>query len=812
MTQLLQSSFSRGEISPSLYSRVDLPWYQSALRTCRNWRPLADGGVENRSGTRFIVGVKDHASQVRLIGFSFNTTQTYILEFGNLYIRVIKDGGQVVYSSGPNAGDPVEVVTPYTTADLLTLTFTQNADVMTIAHPGHPTMTLSRTAHDAWALAAFAYENGPFQDINSVSATTVQSSGSTGVVTLISTAAIFGAGKVGQLFYLEQKDFEKPWEAEKDVNTGDIRRSDEKYYKANNTAKTGTLRPSHAGEGVVWNDGGVDWLYLHPGWGVAKLTAVDPGGLSATATVLSRIPDSTVANPSPNWAFGAWAGDQGYPACVNYCSQRLAFAATPAAPTKVWMSRTDSYPDFGESRPIQSNDSLTFQLASRQVNTVRALLSLRRMAILTAGTEWVMNSGTEAVLKPGNTDPSLIGFNGAAQIQPLEIGDTALYIQAKGHKIRDLGAEINSEGQATGADLQDLTVLASHLVKNNAIQEWAWQQNPQSTVWMVRDDGVLLSMTYVREQQVLGWAHHDTDGAFESVACVSEGDEDALYVVVRRTVNGQTRRNNERMETRKITDIRTSLFMDSGLSFDGRNTTPTTITLTGGTAWAEGETLDVEASDPIFAFPGGTDLEDALVFEDASQRAYTLVINAVTSTTTAQGVLVETLPAEFRGVARADWAWARGTITGADHLEGKQVSILADGNVEASQVVAGGKIYPQRPARFLSLGLPYLPDLETLDLVISGQETIAAKKKNIAAVSVQLLESRGLFVGRDFDHLAEHKERTPGSVDLPVPLVSGLVIQRIPTTWSNNGRVCIRQPYPLPITITGIIPEFAVGG
>ncbi|MFV4751678.1 hypothetical protein ACNJPG_03220 [Escherichia coli] len=226
----IQPSFAGGEIGPSLYGRIDMAKYQVALRKCDNFIVRQYGGVENRPGTRFVGAAKYPNRKCRLIPFQFSTVQTYALEFGHQYMRVIKDGALVLNSSNVI----YEIATPYTEADLFRIKFTQSADVLTLVHPAYPPKELRRYAHDNWQLVDVVTKNGPFEDINIDESVTVYASASTGTITLTASASIFGAEQVGKLFYLEQPavDSVPVWETSKSTSIGDIRRADSNYYRA----------------------------------------------------------------------------------------------------------------------------------------------------------------------------------------------------------------------------------------------------------------------------------------------------------------------------------------------------------------------------------------------------------------------------------------------------------------------------------------------------------------------------------------------------------------------------------------------------
>ena len=801
---LIQASFTGGELSPSLYGRVDLAKYGTSLKTCRNFIVQLYGGVRNRAGTKYLAEVSDSTVRHRLIPFAFSTEQTYVLEFGDYTMRVYKDGGQVVYSSGINAGQPVEVATPWGESDLALLGYTQSADVMTVCHPDYVPQQISRTDHDAWTVTDFVNINGPFLDANTTTTTTVTVSATTGSITLTASSGIFETYHIGQLFYLEQKNYGAPWEAGKSVALNDIRRSDGKYYQATNAATTGSLRPTHDADD--WSDGAVTWRYLHSGFGICRITA-RASATSATATVIKPMPNESISTGTYKWAFEAWGGNQGYPSCVTYHQQRLVFANTPAQPQTESMSRTNAYVDFGVSNQVLDDDAVTFTVASRQVNAIRHMLTIDNLILLTSGGEWIVSGGDSGTITPAALITKQQGYRGSATVPPQIIGNTALYLQSKGSTVRDLGYEFSSDSY-TGTDL---TVLSSHLVEGYQIQEWAYQQVPFSCLWCVRNDGVLLGMTYMREQQVIGWHPHDTDGEVESVCSIAEGNEDALYIIVKRTIDGSTKRYVERMQSRQIGDIKDAFFVDCGLTYDGRNTSATTMTLTSSGAWTYGSaavfTLTASAS-----YFETYDIGSEIHLTDVDGHILRLLITARTSNTVVTVTINRDVHAEFRSAARTDWAHARKTFAGLSHLEGKTISVLADGHVAPQKEVTSGSVTLNFAATVVHAGLPIEADFETLDISAPQGETIREKQKIIQAVRLILEESRGLYAGKDAASLIEYKQRGNENYDDPVTLLTGIADVLIAGNWNKQGRVFVRQSDPLPLSILAVIPEVSIGG
>ncbi|EAS1718289.1 hypothetical protein NW19_06795 [Salmonella enterica] len=819
----IQPSFSGGEIAPSLYGRIDMAKYQVALRKCDNFIVRQYGGVENRPGTQFIAAAKYPDRKCRLIPFQFSTVQTYALEFGHNYMRVIKDGGLVLTS-----GDVIyELATPYADSDVFGLKFTQSADVMTIVHPSYPPKELRRYAHDNWQIVDVETKNGPFEDINVDESVTVYASGTTGTITLTASSAIFGSEQVGKLFYLEQPavDSVPVWETSKSTSIDDIRRADSNYYRANTKGKTGTLRPSHT-EGMAWDgwggtgsdDTGVQWEYLHSGFGIARITAVAGDGLSATADVISRIPENAVGSDkaSYKWARYAWNSVNGYPSTVVYYQQRLYFAASSAYPQTIWASRTGDYKDFGKSIPVQDDDRIVYTYAGRQVNEIRHLIDVGSLVVLTSGGEFVATGDQNKVLTPSSFSLSSQGSNGSSDVPPIAVSNIALFIQEKGSVVRDLAYSFDVDGFQGN----DLTILANHLFQKRSIVDWSFCIVPFSSAFCVRDDGKLLVLTYLRDQQVFAWSPQSSAGKYESTCGIGEGSEDAIYFVVNRTINGQVVRYIERLASRQFTNDLDAFFVDSGLSYDGRNTAgraatisggsgkwsyqvPYTLTMSGGSYFSAGDVgaqiqFPYTGTDPV----DGTDVAMQLRCDIVSVESG----NSVTITANRD------IPPVLRNTATTNWIMARQTFSGLEHLEGQTVNILSDASVEPQKVVTGGAVKLEKPGGVVHIGLPINAQFETLDININGQETLLDKKQLINTVTLVVNASRGIWASTPGGKWYEYPQCEFKFYDDPVEDATGKVEVKLDSIWEKNGRLKIRQTDPLPLSVLAVIPRITVGG
>lgn len=907
MSKQLQASMTGGELSPSLWARVDLARYATSLATCKNFCVSATGGVFNRAGLEFVYAL-DPNSLATLIPFVFSTEQTYMLVFQEETVKVYTDGAYVensapiatitginnlglgfllvttaaphglssgdpitissvvatgdlgtginadwivssvpnpdelyltyqppspswtgTYSSGGSISGPVSIVTPYQSEDLASIRYTQSADVVTLVNQLYTPYEFVRVSATSFTLDDVAdFEGGPFRDDN-VTATTVTASAATGTgITITASSSIFTADHVGELFRITIEDLSAipPWEPDKHIAAtgvdpdGLYRQSNGKVYIASGNSAapasgtyTGTVAPSHDtgiesdGDGNLRNGtantrAGVTWQYVHSMFGIVRITA--QAGTTATADVLSTLP---IVSPATTtiWAHGAWSEDQGYPALVTYYQDRLVFANTPGAPQVEWASKSGDYHNFAKSSPLVPNDSITQPLNARQINAIVELVPMDQLIALTSSSSWASpKRGEDWTPLTIGYDPQ--SFDGAEFLRSILTGDSCLFVQDGGTKIRDLGFKTDND-KFRG---DELTILARHLFGTSKyVVDWDYAKEPYGIAWIVRSDGVLIGLTYLREQEVIGWHRHDTQGYFERVCVIKENGVDTPYFVVRRTVDGATVRYLERMAVREDDNILDSFFVDSGLSYDGRNETATTITISGAT-YAGGDSVTLTASASVF--DSGM-VGDAVQFpsDDGSVRAS---ITAYTSATVVTATLQSPVPASLQATATTTWTLARDTFSGLSHLEGLTVAILADGSPEVQQVVTSGAVTLAYPAGVVHIGLPYTADVETLDINQFGNpESIRDNSKLVPKVSVMVEKTLGLKAGPNEDNLYDIGLQ-PSDFDYnePWPLQSEIQTANIVTNYDKKGRVFLRQSNPLPATILSITPTFEKGG
>lgn len=837
-------SFTSGEISPALRSRTDMNKYQTGLAKCENFLVRPQGGVYSRPGTRFIGEIGDSSKQARLVPFEFSTSQTYVLVFEENTIRFVREGAFIL-----DGGVEYEIATPYLESELSRISFTQSADVMTITHPNHAPRDLSRLADTSWTLAVIDFtpriDPPAFLDVSAFSITNITQAdpavvttsaahgfvtgdtiyidtvvGMTEVndtsfsITVLSTTTfeLDGIDSSGYSAYTSggvatrrallsrgdgEGDYDKTYsyvvtavnlDGEESI-ASEVRSHEVKslstthymlvswrvvvgasYYRiykapSNNSGVYGYIGESKSQTfedynyapitsdapptlrdpftDLVGNITGLDLDSLTLTCVSHGLTSGDEvlidgilqpiqfNGNTYSIQVVSdntfRLLDTGVVGPLlPYTSGGTFLRVGQIPAIVSYYQQRRVFANTTDNPQTVYSTQTANYDSLRTSSPLRDDDAITFTIASNQLNEIRHIVSLDSLIFLTSAAEWKTTEGEGEVLTPYTIGVKVQSYNGASWTRPVVVDDSVIYVQNKGAKLRDLSYEFSADKYAGN----DLSIMADHFFEGFQITEMAYADEPYGIVWCVRNDGVLLGLTYQREHQVWGWHKHTTNGLFESVTTVTEGDRDALYCVVNRTVGGSTVRYVERMEPRYVGDAEDCFCVDSGLTYDGA---PATV------------------------------------------------------------------------------------ISGLDHLEGEDVTVLADGNEVAGLTVSSGTITLPIEASVVQVGMSYLPVIETLDIdIASPSETLKASQISVFEVTIEILNSRDFWIGAktdsgSFTEMREVKPRYDSDNYGAIVLKSGKEKISNEPEWGSTGGLRIEQRAPLPLAITSIIPDVDVG-
>lgn len=659
---VIQRSFASGELAPVLHVRADLEKYVSGLKTCRNFLVLRHGGLANRPGFRFISATKTSTATKRLVRYvSENAGESILIEAGIGYFRFFLNGapvevtgvaawsGATAYVVGdlvsrlgvnyyctvahtnqqpPNAGfwyaltgDILEVPHPFQAADGVLFNWVQSGNVITFTHKLHDPIELLYFGLTTWVVRGI--ETEPQSETPANLAVTVGAPGTLTYAYLVTNAAL---------------------------------ETYEESQLSNVATAANSLAPTPEAPNVLtWdapaNPVAESYVYCDPfGNGTFGFIGTATGAESFRDT--GFVPDYAVTPPITRTPF---VSADTRPHIASYYQQRRLFAGSNADPEAIEASRTGFPSNFGISSPLQDDDALQFRIVGDQHHPVRHLIGLKTLVVLTEGGGWTVGQPLTP-LTPSNLPADQDTYVGAApDVRPVVVANSILYLQSRGSIIRDLRFDQEIEGFGG----RDLTVFAAHLFDGHTIARMDYAQAPQSIVWAVRDDGVLLGLTYLREQDVYGWHRHDTDGDFEDVCVVPEGTEDAVYVIVRRTIDGNTVRYIERLASREIQAFDTDcFFVDSGLSYSGA---PATVF--AGLDHLEGEVVAVVADGTVL-YDGDPD--------GANAASFTVSAGTITLAAAASNVHiglpirfgdVETLSLDVQGAAVRDKQKRVGSVT-----------------------------------------------------------------------------------------------------------------------------------------------------
>jgi len=514
------TNFTAGELSPRLDGRNDLAKYSAGCATVENMVIYPHGAAARRPGTQYVASVKTPAAKTRLIPFEFSTEQTYILEFGNTYIRFYRNNGQI-----ESVGVPYEIVSPYLTAELFDIKFAQSADVMYITHPNHQTRKLSRTGHTAWTLAAVEFTNGPYLDTNTTATTLTTSAHTVGTGRTLTASAVTG------------------------INSD---------------------------SGFLATDVGRQ-IRFRDGYGI--ITAFT----STTVVTIEILIDMGSTSASTDWSLGSFSTTTGFPSCVSFFEQRLVFAASINNPQTVYFSKSGDYEnmDANIGGTVADDDAIIYTIASNQVNAIRFLTSARTLIIGTAGGEFVVSGGGDNnAVTPTNIMIKKQSNHGAANVDAISVGNATLFLQRAKRKIRELAYNFDVDGYIA----PDLTILAEHITEGGIIEMayqeeplailWCVRDDGELIALTYQREQEVVAW----HRHIIGGSFGTGNAVVESVAVIPTDDSEyELYMIVKRTINGSTARYVEYLHTFNFdqTDNTSFNYLDSQLGLSKSQTTLT---------------------------------------------------------------------------------------------------------------------------------------------------------------------------------------------------------------------------------------------
>lgn len=555
---------------------------------------------------------------------------------------------------------------------------------------------------------------------------------------------------------------------------------------------------------------------------ITFFTPPPAGAAIAVSQVVGTLQNQYLGVPGPMtglclstyWAFGSFSSIQGFPATVVYFNDRLVYGGTTLQPQTAFTSQTATYIDFGVSNPQIDTDGITFTMDARRENPIVDLIPLNDLLIGTASTIWrITHSASVGAITP--TDISLLpqNFYGEQAVPSVQTGDTVIYVQWGGRKIRDLAYQFQYD-KFIGTEL---SVFARQMFPyGTTAVRMAFAPEPYGLLFVVRSDGVLCVCAYLPEQQVTAWSRYTTNGIFEDVTVVPENGTYATYVIVRRVINGATVRYIERFAPREVATLQDYFFVDSGLTYDGRNQTAATMTLTGGMTWIAGDSGTLTSS-PAPGWTGfsATDVanNNAIWLNDSSgNRLCRLQITTFISLAVVGVTFLDPVPASVRGTAVLNWTYAKTSFTGLNNLAGQTIAIQADGTVLSQVVVsATGTFQIEVAGGVVHAGLPYISQMQSMNFNEQGQPTIRNIMKTAIRASVVVDQSALFYAGPTFINLVQAEWREFENYGQPTNLYSGVVGLQLPTVPSDDLSLCIQMSDPAPLTILSWITDIDLG-
>jgi len=539
------TSFVSGEFSAKLDGRTDFEKYASGCKTLQNMLVHPQGAAARRVGTQFIAEVKTSSAKTRLIPFEFSTTQTYILEFGNTYIRMYKDKGQitegdVTISAITKANPAVVTANGHGYVDGQNIIITSVVGMTEVN--GKTFKVAEKTTN------TFELQNVDGADINSSAFTTYSSGGDANriyeIVSPYLTAELFELkfAQSADVMYITHPNHE----VMKLSRTGhtswtltEVAFTAGPYLPTNTTATTITPQQAAAASGknltlsaITGVNGGVGWLATD----VGRIVKFNSGEAIITARTNATVAVATITTAFTNdnaiaaFNLGAFSDTTGHPSCVSFFEQRLVFAGTKDEPQTLYFSKSGDYENM--TTGTNADDAMVYTIASNQVNKIRYLKSVRTLLIGTTGGEFSVSAdGTDAAVTPTNVTIKRQSSFGAANVDAQPAGNAVLFLQRAKRKIRELAYNFDADGYVA----PDLTIL-NETVTDSGINEMAYQQAPDSILWCVRQDGILSGLTYQRTDNVVAWHRHIIGGKSDTTKNIIQ--QQISFTANTTTVNG----------------------------------------------------------------------------------------------------------------------------------------------------------------------------------------------------------------------------------------------------------------------------------
>jgi len=755
------TNFTGGELSPRLDGRNDLAKYSSGCATLENLVIYPHGSAARRPGTNFVAEVKDSTKKTRLIPFEFSTTQTYMLEFGNQYIRFYKDNGQIL-----SGGSAYEISTPYLEAELFDLKFAQSADIMYICHPNHEVEKLSRTGHTSWSLTDVNFTNGPYLDTN-ISTTTITSSAHTVGTgrTFTSSSDIFTSTDVGRLIRF------------RDGHAKITAFTDNQHVTVEILVDTGSASSS-----VDWSLGAFSDTTGHP---------------SCVTFFEQRLAFAATLN-NPQTVYFSKSGD--------YENMDANIGGTIADDDAIIYT-------------IASNqvNAIRFMTATR---TLIIGTAGGEFVVSGGGSDSAITPTNILIKKQSNhgaanIDAIAVG-NATLFLQRArrKIRELAYNFDVDGYVAPDmtiLAEHITEGGLTQVAYQQEPNQIVYATREDGELAGLTYQREQQVTAWhrhifggrfgiatiTVSDYANIVNKTKIILTKSDGTTveFNSTTGTAGTNEFKTETNNNTTATNLKNAINAHA--NFTATVSSAIVTITETAHEATGFltikSFDKTRLTST----------SEGKAV----AESVAVIPT----------DDKEYQTYVIIKRTINGTTKRYVEYLNELDFDetdntsfnFLDSALSYSGSAVTNISGLSHLEGQVVSILADGATHPNKTVSSGAITLDRSAKNVKVGLAFTSLLQTMRLDAGSQDgTSQGKTKRIYDITVRMFETIGIEVGPNLDDMERIPFRTSANLmDEGIPPFTGDKEVEFRGNYETDGFIFVRQTQPLPFTILSLYPR-----
>lgn len=523
---LIKNNFTSGELSPHIWLRTDLSQFRNGAKAVENMLPIIEGGIKKRGGTKLLRVEQD---AIRIIPFIVSHSKNYLIVLRPNLMNILDSEGTLIRTFS----------TPYTKEQIPDINFCQSRYNLWLVHSNHP-ISWIRCSEDFsnWAYDRFTYSVPPLEETATPTLTLKSSEMNVGKTTTL-TASIYAAHTankqyiVGDICYLFGANWtmkyyrclvdhmnqvpKDEYATTTDPETGDIIYTETVYWQKITPEEAVAFNSSIVGKYIFINSGVIRVDRFISGIQVTGEILVK---LSANVEAIAR--SWTIKEPIFNETYG-------YPRAITYFQQRLVLAGSKKYPNYIWLSRTGDESNFLTT--TQDGDSFTVAASSEQLSNVLHLSQSRGIVVFCGGSELTINAQNS--LSPTNANILEHTAYGTVQtIKPIKVGSELLFVQRGAERVRTLVYDYTTDGLVSN----ELSVLASHIgEEGGGFKEFSYQQEPDSVIWFVMNNGKLATLTLDREQSVISWARHDIGGKVISIASLpSTTGADKVYFLVNR--------------------------------------------------------------------------------------------------------------------------------------------------------------------------------------------------------------------------------------------------------------------------------------